>query len=736
MFMKKLYLALVAMVAFATTASAGHKNLYKQDFETAKTPAVAGWDSPNYAAGMSILSDEEGTYFQFDLGTQNNRNAVLNFNYGLEDGKTIFDVEGLTVKEYTVKFTWGLIANPQSTGKPQDVQFSSELALLNDKWDATRKSKGYFVNNGQYATADSLYLFALTQLKGAWQAANEEKGIEQTPYWNDNTDLSSYAFDFYINNDKNKVVTLTEGHWYDITITVNTETRTAQYEIFSQNDNMVVTGGTGTYNIPENASVWAKGFNVLLGRYKSIAQFDDFKVQAHTDIDMANDPTIALTGVDQKKRTYKIFFEDTEGEILNVKGTEGNTIQEVKSPYEYTTETSGTLEAWTEIGRGESNHVKVDVVAEVINLPEASIDITKVGEGFVKTLKLAVDNSEVPTMPQITMTWEYTDGQKSVGEVMSDEVNVTEKGTLTVTTHAYGFAPTTSKFENNTEFAIDAAVDFQHMTEADLTATGFTEMDPLDSSTMSGETNWTARQRMYYDIKTGEVDAEGKEVTERHVVYGPSTTEGAEPIRRFLLAPSKLTESSSKTLFAPMYTWYTGQADPAVADGSDVAALKVYMGIGLINTGIKGDAQTAGISIQTAPIGIDGLTDNDYYIVYCINDYGSSALHPVFDAGTSVADATAAYKAMNLGTAIHRETGKPTVYRGTETFSFYRIDTAVSKIEVFKAVADPTGIETLPYNQIVSDHNAPIYNLNGVQVNPNALQKGIYIKQGKKFVVK
>jgi hypothetical protein len=731
MFMKKLYLALVALVAFATTASAGHKNLYKQDFETAKTPAIAGWKSPNLADGMSIKSDEEGTYFQFDLGGNNNRNAALNFNYGLEDGKSIFDVEGLTVKEYTVKFTWGLIANPQSTGKPQDVQFSSELAVLNDKWDHNFKSKGYFVNNGQYATADSLYLFALTQLKGAWQAADEEKGIEQTPYWTDNTDLSSYAFDFYINNDKNKVVTLTEGHWYDITITVNTETRTAQYEIFSQNDNMVVTGGTGTYNIPENASVWAKGFNVLLGRYKSVAQFDDFKVQAHTDTDIANDPTIALTGVDQKKRTYKIFFEDSEGEILNVKGTEGNTIQEVKSPYEYTTETSGTLEAWTELGRGESNHVKVDVVAEVINLPAAAIDITKVNAGYVKTLKMTVDNAEVPTQPQITLTWEYSNGDKSTGEVLSGEIyNASEKGTLTVTTHAYGFGETTSTFENNTEFAVDKTIDFQHMTEAELTAKGFAEIDELRADKMSGEGNWTARSYLYYNIETGETKDDGTPIVEKHVVYGPTTNAEAEGIRRFYLKPSTLTKTVATTIFAPFYTWYTGQADETVADGSDVAGLKMNYGIGLINTGTKTDDGTA-INYPNGIVGVDGLTDNDYYIAYVISNYGSTSKHPTYPAGTTEAEGKALYKAENLGDGDNVQ-----VLRGTETYSLYRIDTAIARIDIFKAVADPTGIETLPYNQIVSDHNAPIYNLNGVQVNPNALQKGIYIKQGKKFVVK
>jgi hypothetical protein len=725
MFMKKLYLALVALVAFATTASAGHKNLYKQDFETATSPAIAGWTSPNLAGGMSIQSDADGTYFQFSLGNNNNRNAVLNFNYGKGADETIYD--GVDVKEYTIKFVWSLAANPNNGGNAansKNVQFSTELAVLTpsvatsdvEGWKITKS-----INNGQYAKNDSLRLFALTQLKGAYSETNT--------YWADNTDVTNYAFDFYINGDENNKVTLAEGGWYEISITVNTVDRTTEYEIYDMIAKDVIAKGNST--IPAYASVWADKLNVLLGRYNSVAQLDDIKVQAHTDTDIANDPTIALTGVDQKKRTYKIFFEDTEGEILNVKGTEGNTIQEVKSPYEYTTETSGTLEAWTELGRGESNHVKVDVVAEVIKLPAAAIDITKVNAGYVKTLKMTVDNAEVPTQPQITLTWEYSNGDKSTGEVLSGELyNASEKGTLTVTTHAYGFGETTSTFENNTEFAVDKTIDFQHMTEADLTAKGFAEIEELRIDKMSGEGNWTARSYLYYNIETGETKDDGTPVVEKHVVYGPTTNAEAEGIRRFYLKPSTLTKTVATTIFAPFYTWYTGQADPAVADGSDVAGLKMNYGIGLINTGTKTDDGTS-INYANGIVGIDGLTDNDYYIAYIISNYGSTSKHPTYPAGTTEAEGKALYKAENLGDGDNVQ-----VLRGTETYSLYRIDTAIARIDIFKAVADPTGIETLPYNQIVSDHNAPIYNLNGVQVNPNALQKGIYIKQGKKFIVK
>ena len=81
------------------------------------------------------------------------------------------------------------------------------------------------------------------------------------------------------------------------------------------------------------------------------------------------------------------------------------------------TETSGTLEVWTESGTATSEHVTYDVVAEIIPLPAAEIEIIKVSEGYGKSLKMTVDNSTVPTQPNITLTWEYSNGDKSTGEV-------------------------------------------------------------------------------------------------------------------------------------------------------------------------------------------------------------------------------------------------------------------------------------------------------------------------------
>jgi hypothetical protein len=52
----------------------------------------------------------------------------------------------------------------------------------------------------------------------------------------------------------------------------------------------------------------------------------------------------------------------------------------------------------------------------------------------------------------------------------------------------------------------------------------------------------------------------------------------------------------------------------------------------------------------------------------------------------------------------------------------------------YKGFTPSTGIEAIK-NVKTFNENAPIFNLNGVRVQ-NAAQKGIYIQNGKKFVVK
>jgi hypothetical protein len=343
------------------------------------------------------------------------------------------------------------------------------------------------------------------------------------------------------------------------------------------------------------------------------------------------------------------------------------------------------------------------------------------------------------------------------------KVEVPGKGTLKVSTKALGYASSTSSIVNDIEYEIKKDIDFQHMTGAELAEKGFAAIDDLNSVSMSGENSWTGRMRFYFQIATGQKDDDQNDIYANYPAYGftsaaenyDATVAGytdagakqdppvyafldgrgyadfstAEPIKRHLLVPSKLTEEAAKTMFAPLVLWNTA-AEPAegAALGDDVPAVKINEGIGLICTGVKGDAQSGSIAVNNATLSFDGLTDDDLVVITKIDGYGAGSLHPQFAAGTDPATAKAEYKASHIG-------GVVSTVKGTETFQLYRIDTALSRVLVLSA-KNSTGIDNMNYNKVVSDTNAPVYNLNGVQMNPNALTKGIYVKQGKKFVVK
>ena len=113
-----------------------------------------------------------------------------------------------------------------------------------------------------------------------------------------------------------------------------------------------------------------------------------------------------------------------------------------------------------------------------------------------------------------------------------------------------------------------------------------------------------------------------------------------------------------------------------------------------------------------------------------VDNYGRGKTDYITIFADTEEEAIAQYNAENWAP----ESGL-SVIKGTETFLLYRIDTALARVRTF-VLQGESGIQVLPYNQIVSDHNAPIFNLNGVQVNAKSLKKGVYVKQGKKFIVR
>ena len=696
MFMKKLYLLMMAVV-FTITANAGTRNLVKMDFESGD-PASLGWTSPNLPAGMSITGDEYGNYFQFSLGGNNGRSC---YNVWGSDIYTDQLVNGT----YHVEFEWAYAT-------PANNQFGTEISIFSGAKPAA--------NNGVLHAKDNT-LFSVTESA-------------------DNHEL------FFINGDAANTFAVSGGAWFKVLLDFDVTNRKMAWRIVDQ-----LTGET-EFEFAEGTDMLAAGMNIYDARYYSVVQIDNIKVQVITDYDIANKPSIALTGVNNEERIYSITFQ--EEEVLHVKGTDGTETEVLYGDteggvYKYTTTTSGTLEAWTTSGTATSEKESVIVDCNIIQLPKASVAITNAQAGFAKEYTISVSNEDVPTKPTLYVSYEYKDENgnivKSAEEKFSGEkVAVDDKGTLTVTVIAMGFEKSVMSVTNDTEYEVKHLIDFQHMTVDDLTAKGFEDKGADD-----GGSKWTTNKSMYYRIATGETDDDGNPTYTNYVVFGPSA-EGFTPIPRYRFLQSKLTQEAAHSMFAPFYTWYyndgvvatscDAEGTPLVDDHGYIGGsvnVQVYVGVGFVFPGVQGDAENydplnvgyGNIRVANATLGVDGLTDDEFIIVSKLGSYGGSANHGDYPAGTDPEVAKADWLQQDLG-------GYAEVYTGLQTFQLYRIDTAISRVTVLTPKGGSTGIETINYNKVVSDQNAPIYNLNGVQVNPNALQKGIYIKQGKKFIVR
>lgn len=710
-------MALVLSIA----ANAGTKNLVKMDFESG-TPADLKWISPDLAAGMTITGDEYGNFFQFNDGSANGRSC-----YNLW-GSDIF-TDQLAEGTYHIEFEWAY-------ARLSDRNFGTEIAIFSG---LAPDGKNGTTKNGSICAKETT-LFSITESA-------------------DNHNL------FFVNNDATKTFSVEAGSWFKVILDVDVNNRKISWRIVDQ-----LTGenefASGIREFAEGTDMLASGINIYCARYNGTIQLDNLKVQVITSYDIANKPSVALTGVFNTERTYSIEFQ--EEEVLHLKGTEGNEIEVLYGDteggvYKYTTSTSGTLEAWTTSGTATSEKVAVQVECVIIQLPQATAAITNAAAGFAKEYTITVSNEDVPTKPTLYISYEYKDVNGNVvnsaeEKFSGEKVSVNDKGTLTVTVVAMGFGSSVTSVTNDTEFEVKHLIDFQHMTVDELTNKGFVEKGTLDAASGGGESTWTSGKRLYYRIATGEFDDDGNPTWTTYPVYGASEA-GLTPIQRYKFLQSKLTQEVAHSMFAPFYTWYyndgvvatsidpetgepkTSDTEQPKGSGNVVHAIggsvnvQVYIGVGFVFPGVQGDEENydpanvgyGNISVQNAVLGVDGLTDDEFIIVSKIQGYGNTANHGDYPAGTDPEVAKADWMQQDMGATKE-------VYTGLQTFQLYRIDTAISRVTVLTP-KNGTGIEEIS-NKVVSDHNAPIYNLNGVMMDSNSLQKGIYIKQGKKFVVK
>ena len=670
--MRKFYLFLTALVAFATSANASIKVLYNQNFEAATDVASTQWVSPSAAGGLSISGDQFGKFIRFTQ-SGNDRSAHLLWGTDL--------IKSENVASYTVSFdmsatAWG---NNHST---------TEYTIMSDETNCTKKP------NNNFRANSANWLFDLTQIP-------EASGGKALAATGDQV--------FAINGDSAYTVTLSSGVFYKVTLDIDTIARTVDWKI--ENPAKKVTVASNTYAVPEGTSMIATGLYFLGARYNHNQVFDNIRVSTYVDEEVANNPSVALTGINNQQRIYKIQFLKGETLHLSFQGNELDPISFADCDGEYVWSNNpnfnpeneelvndacatGTLVAWTTSGSAISEKISEEVSNEIIALPAAALSVTNVTEGFGKTYTMTVDNSSTPLLPTIFVDYTFTpsdggDVLKGSDLKTGSSIEVPSKGTLELVSKAFGYGETKTTIVNDVEYAQSADYDFAHMT----IPVGFNEDGKVTG-------NYATYGRLYGN-------QEGTEVVDETTGNTTYTKLTYNDIIQYTKKSSEWTDSIlvDKVAFT---------AIPSVN-------VHIWPGVGLNVEGRKGD-DLSGSWITSLYLTVNGLTSDDIVLVSSLSNYGSNSLHPVV---ATLDDYVAAHNAPITS-----------VLKGNDQIALYRISDVIARILVMSPKKNATGISEVSVEENKLNADAPIYTISGVRVSKNNLKAGVYVQNGKKFVVR
>lgn len=670
--MRKFYLFLTALVAFATSANASIKVLYNQNFEAATDVASTQWVSPSAAGGLSISGDQFGKFIRFTQ-SGNDRSAHLLWGTDL--------IKSANVASYTVSFdmsatAWGY--NHSTT----------EYTIMSDETNCTKKP------NNNFRANSANWLFDLTQIP-------EASGGKALAATGDQV--------FAINGDSAYTVTLSSGVFYKVTLDIDTIARTVDWKI--ENPAKKVTVASNTYTVPEGTSMIATGLYFLGARYNHNQVFDNIRVSTYVDEDVANNPSVALTGINNQQRIYKIQFLKGETLHLSFQGNEldpisfadcdGNYVWSNNPNFNPENEelvndacATGTLVAWTTSGSAISEKISEEVSNEIIALPAAALSVTNVTEGFGKTYTMTVDNSSTPLLPTVFVDYTFTpsdggDVLKGSDLKTGSSIEVPSKGTLELVSKAFGYGETKTTIVNDVEYAQSADYDFAHMT----IPVGFNEDGKVTG-------NYATYGRLYGN-------QEGTEVVDETTGNTTYTKLTYNDIIQYTKKSSEWTDSIlvDKVAFT---------AIPSVN-------VHIWPGVGLNVEGRKGD-DLSGSWITSLYLTVNGLTSDDIVLVSSLSNYGSNSLHPVV---ATLDDYVAAHNAPITS-----------VLKGNDQIALYRISDVIARILVMSPKKNATGISEVSVEENKLNTDAPIYTISGVRVSKNNLKAGVYVQNGKKFVVR
>lgn len=698
--MKRLYSVFIVLAALciSMTANAYTKQLLNETYSTAQTADQTGWKCVWDQAYISMAVGDFGKYVSFRPGNSSgDRAAYYQWDNAILNG----------VSQYTMTFRFMV----NNFGNDTDIaSHFTEFAVLpgsEDPYNETHIFKKEADAEGQVTgyVKEKNHLFALTQAELKSEAGDYPFLLNGKKL----TEMGGSAE--YARLNPQKV--------YRVTLIVNKSTGAVQYEIWDEAGNQPVAEGQYTVNA---ADADIASLYVMSGRSNGDIQFFNFQISTEVDAPYANKPNIYLSKVNGTKRdvTVEVLQTENQWEQLHfISPDGGGATEDPEDPEEagiYVIENiaqSGELEAWTTCDGAESEHVKFFVDCSEITLKGITADVVSVVPGYKKQYKISVNREENLLSPtpflHVKFSPEGAGTAIDTDIALGDIVECDSKGTMEITASYSGYTTGKKVVKNDVEYILEKNFDFMGMSEAEVAAATGMEANGVYTGDVN-RNNFFNYLRIWPDY----VLSDGTTMNYNEVFYNETDATYSSPMYTL-----KNEDVNYDKAFAPLQLWrktepykMTIANEKLRGKQADVETnLVVHLGLWApYDCYYDGEQYTYG---YTEPITIKNGYAAQFFVVYTIPGYGRKA--------TSADYAVA--------------TPNVTVLKGNEGFQLYRYDTVITKIEIFSPKDGDSAVNTITADK-AADSNAPIYNLKGIRMDKSNLQKGLYIQNGKKFVVK
>lgn len=686
--MRKFTLFLTLFALIGLTAKADTKIIYQDNYSD-KTASLANWKDNRSNGAIDFIGTPDGNYMQFNLALNG-----ANFN-----GTRFYSIwgatpwEGVTLPEtgYKMEFSFNFEQFGNNASSKKDGVYNQrnhEIAVVGASSD---NISNYW---GDAATSYPDYLFKITQCQ-----TGDAAGEGGWP-----TSVTGTC-GFYINNETD-LVSIAAGTWYKLTLYV--QGQKVSYEI---NDISGTLLKSGDYTLAEGADNRAGGLLVYGARYASKTNVGlSLQITMDSDEDVANVPVVTLNQVKGNDRVYKAVFAENETLHYILPGGEEQTVDYWDAEdgdgnpgnMMLTATQSGTLKAWTTKNEARSADVEIAVEAGWITLVEPVVAISSVKEGFGKSFLVTFDAANAQHQLPVTAAITYTiDGGAPQEVANGGTIEMTGAGTLVVTVNSIPVAGqeyykrSSVTINNDVEYEIAMDVQYINWDDSYFASKPAWTAGTLSDSNMS---HWAGHWQ-----ESNKYDKEEQDKMKEDPSYTPQPTQNPVKVYR--------TDGSYDL---PIYTLTNDEA------------------------GVNYANELLPLIPNTARANVAILLEEGLFV----NGTGYNNLELTVDSKWVTDDAakpnfieirkTNNYDRYDKGASRHFTEIKKT---DATDIMLYRFDTAIHSARIFayKGFKPATGIAIQEVNE--ARQNAPIYNINGVRVQ-NANQKGIYIQNGKKFVVK